>query len=195
MPSLNIFCFLFLGNDDVTDCAPCQAGKYCEGTGNTKPTADCDQGYFCPPGQHLKNPSAHICTPGHYCPTGSPAQILCESGYWTDLSKQSECKECVQGYYCDRTDGPISNYVLYPCAEGFYCPNGTRYSTQHGCPNGTYGNRTKLIDASQCLFCPAGRYCLGKFRRNEDFIVLGVHKRIIYLGSSCYVLSGCCHAF
>lgn len=121
----------------------------------------CDPGFYCPKGQRQKDPPDYTCNEGHYCPGGTETAVQCESGTWTDLKKQSKCKECVEGYYCDRKEGVISNYADYPCPNGYYCPNGTRYAEEYGCPNGTFGNGTKLTRPDQCLQCPAGRYCFG----------------------------------
>ncbi|XP_070551431.1 multiple epidermal growth factor-like domains protein 6 [Ptychodera flava] len=55
----------------------------------------------------------------------------------------------------------MTDYSSYPCQLGFYCPNGTEFSTQYGCPNGTYGTATKLEDVSQCDQCPEGKFCRG----------------------------------
>ena len=56
---------------------------------------------------------------------------------------QHECKECPAGYFCDATlqnDTFCSHGVQNPapCPTGHYCPNGTRYGTEFGCPNGTF---------------------------------------------------------
>ena len=157
------FLLFIAGNQKLEDCSLCEPGRYCQHPGKTEPTGDCEQGFYCPAGQSQKDPPTHICQPGYKCPTGSPAQQLCESGTWTDLPKQFECKECVEGFYCDRKDGPITDYNSYPCPNGYYCPNGTMFSTQYGCLNGTYGNGTRLTGPEQCLQCPAGKYCLGEF--------------------------------
>ncbi len=155
------FAFLLSGNSLHSQCSPCTSGSYCSGIGNTKPTGLCDAGFYCPAGQ--SNKQAKNCTAGHYCPIGSPAPILCNSGTWQDQIQQSSCKICPEGYYCDSKDGPIIIPSLYKCPNGYYCPNGTRYAVEFGCPNGTYGNGTGLVRASQCLSCPPGKYCLGKF--------------------------------
>ena len=143
----------------MSQCQPCTNGSYCEGTGNIKPTGPCDAGYYCPSGQHSR--TAFSCNGGYYCPTGSPNQVLCPSGKWQDLTQQYECKVCSEGYFCDRANGPITDVTSNPCPNGYFCPNGTRFATEYGCPNGTYGNGTKLVRASQCLKCPPGRYCHG----------------------------------
>ena len=151
----------------VSQCLSCINGSYCLGTGNIKPTGLCDAGFYCPMGQNNKR--AFGCPAGYYCPTGSAAPLLCESGKWQDEVQKATCKTCPEGYYCDSKYGPITNYAIYSCLNGFYCPNGTRYAVEFGCPSGTYGNGTGLVRASQCLSCPPGKYCLGKFVENFDY--------------------------
>ena len=77
---------------------------------------------------------------------------------------QSSCKECPSSYYCDGTlqnDTYCSHGVQnpQPCPEGHYCPNGTQYATQYGCPNGTYSDKMNLASADECTSCPGGMYC------------------------------------
>ncbi|XP_022100039.1 zonadhesin-like [Acanthaster planci] len=141
----------------LSECDDCTAGYYCETPGLTRPTGPCQEGYYCPSGQDIKNPMA--CDAGYYCEEGSPEQVECPSGTYQDESTQSSCKICNAGYYCNVADAPISDYTLYPCPIGYYCPNGTEYSTQYGCALGTYGNATMLERQDQCLDCPAGKYC------------------------------------
>lgn len=45
------------------------------------------------------------------------------------------------------------------CPAGFWCPTGTKFSTEFSCPSGTYSNRTLLSEASSCTECTAGFYC------------------------------------
>jgi len=45
------------------------------------------------------------------------------------------------------------------CQEGHFCPDGTRFATQNPCPLGTYSNKTKLVNASQCHPCDGGWFC------------------------------------
>ncbi len=119
----------------------------------------CPLGYYCPPGQNSS--MAYPCGTGHHCPEGSPAEVLCPGGEYQDQTTQAECKPCVSGYYCDLADGPISDYTLYPCPNGSYCPNGTSYSTEYLCPAGTYNPMTQLGDISECTQCDPGQFCSG----------------------------------
>lgn len=70
------------------------------------------------------------------------------------------------GYYCDFGDQPISNYTEYLCPIGYYCPTGTEFATQYGCPAGTYSPYLQLTSAEECTFCPSGKYCYGS---NETY--------------------------
>ena len=67
----------------------------------------------------------------------------------------------VLGYYCDFADRPLVDYTPYPCPIGYFCPNGTEYSTQFGCPAGTYNPYTMLEKEEDCTQCDAGKYCSG----------------------------------
>ncbi len=42
---------------------------------------------------------------------------------------------------------------------GYYCPTGTKYSTEHPCPAGTFSNLTGVANLTECQACPAGYYC------------------------------------
>ena len=63
------------------------------------------------------------------------------------------------GYFCDVANAPFTSYTSYVCPIGYYCPNGTEFSTQYGCPKGMYGTATQLETPSQCTSCDPGRYC------------------------------------
>lgn len=63
------------------------------------------------------------------------------------------------GYYCDNQQRPVTDFTLYPCPQGFYCPPGTKRSTQYSCPVGTFGPRQKLKTVKECQSCPPGKYC------------------------------------
>ena len=63
------------------------------------------------------------------------------------------------GYYCDSSAGPVQDFSLHPCPEGYYCPPGTFVATQHSCPVGTYGRRKGLRSITECQLCPAGKFC------------------------------------
>lgn len=43
--------------------------------------------------------------------------------------------------------------------SGYYCPAGTKYSTEYPCPLGTFSNVTGLQNVSVCTACPGGYFC------------------------------------
>lgn len=73
------------------------------------------------------------------------------------------------GYYCDRSDGPISDYTLYDCPLGYYCPEGTRMMNEFGCPNGTYGEGLNFQNATSCSQCDPGKYCSPEGRTKSEW--------------------------
>ena len=52
---------------------------------------------------------------------------------------------------------PVTDYSPYPCPVGHYCVNGTRFSTEYPCPNGTYGPVEKLQSEEECSPCDPGK--------------------------------------
>ena len=77
---------------------------------------------------------------------------------------QMDCKECPEGYYCDGTlqNSSVCSHGVQnpvPCQPGYYCPNGTRFSTEHPCPNGTFSASLNLKASSECQPCTGGMYC------------------------------------
>ena len=80
------------GNKELGNCTECTSGSYCEGWKNFETTEKCDAGFYCPPGQEVRNPNGLECTKGHYCPQGSPVPVRCDSGYYQDEIGKSSCK-------------------------------------------------------------------------------------------------------
>ncbi|KYO38996.1 hypothetical protein Y1Q_0022586 [Alligator mississippiensis] len=163
---------------------PCPPGFYCSASGLSVPSGECAAGFYCTGGAASPKPTdgvtGNICPPGTYCNPGSAMPVLCPAGTFCGLQGQSmvsECQpclsgfycavpglsapsgECWEGYYCDSSQGPVSNFTLYPCPQGFYCPAGTQQATQHSCPPGTFGPRQRLKSMAECQGCPPGKYC------------------------------------
>ncbi|XP_019363984.1 PREDICTED: multiple epidermal growth factor-like domains protein 11 [Gavialis gangeticus] len=163
---------------------PCPPGLYCSASGLSVPSGECAAGFYCTGGAASPKPTdgvtGNICPPGTYCIPGSAMPMLCPAGTFCGLQGQSmvsECQPCLsgfycavsglsapsgqcwEGYYCDSSQGPISNVTLYPCPQGFYCPPGTQKATQHSCPPGTFGPRQRLKSMDECQGCPPGKYC------------------------------------
>ncbi|XP_021231890.1 zonadhesin-like isoform X5 [Numida meleagris] len=163
---------------------PCHAGFYCNASGLSVPSGECSAGFYCKGGAVLPNPTddvtGNICPAGTYCTAGSAEPKLCPAGTFSSLPGRrtlAECQpcpsgfycegpglsaptgECWEGYYCDNQQGPVIDFTLYPCSQGFYCPQGTSRSTQYSCPAGTFGPRQKLKAVKECQSCPPGKYC------------------------------------
>ena len=62
-----------------SDCTQCPGGSYCEGTGNSYPTGECGEGYYCPAGSVEKEPADKFCPVGNFCPAGSSAPLPCRN--------------------------------------------------------------------------------------------------------------------
>ena len=167
---------------EVSQCKPCDPGKYCgfEHAGNY--TGDCDPGHWCKYGVDRPDPignnvtacnASHsntscphydgretgyggICPVGHYCPRGSDTPLRCPPGTYGPVTKLAECWTCPMGYYCP---GNNSDYETRPCPKGYYCPNGTSDLYQFPCSPGTYNNRTRQTRRDDCVSCAPGMYC------------------------------------
>ncbi|CAG5098823.1 Oidioi.mRNA.OKI2018_I69.XSR.g16008.t1.cds [Oikopleura dioica] len=138
-----------------------------EGWGNTFLTGvECEAGWYCEKGTY--NRYGDLCTRHHYCPKRSYYPIPCPTGKWQPNSGSIECTDCPAGWFCNVTDignshrePPSAEEYPKPCEIGYYCPEGT--TKQEVCPDGTYGNRTRLASADDCLTCPPGYYCSDGF--------------------------------
>ena len=153
------------GADSQSDCLPCDPGRYCDAPGISAPTGNCNEGFYCQSGVNIQTPSGGhlgdgaVCPPGSFCPEASFQPTPCQQGTYNNLTTQSSCLDCPQGYYCPSN---TSDYSIYPCMIGHYCPTSTEYFDQHPCPEGTYNNRTHATSTDDCLMCPPGKYCAGE---------------------------------
>ncbi|XP_075046430.1 uncharacterized protein LOC142107145 [Mixophyes fleayi] len=143
----------------VSDCKACPPGYYCNSSGITFPTGQCSEGYYCPEGQTL--PNSLPCPVGHRCPGGSPNPIPCESGFYQKDERQTTCRTCEAGFYCELRGRPVSDFTQFICPQGYFCPAGTQFGTQYSCPAGMYGPRHGLSSITECVYCPSGKYCKG----------------------------------
>ena len=141
----------------MNDCKLCPAGKYCDQPGLQFPTGDCDPGYYCPTGSVSKREK--ICDFGHFCVGGRALPEPCPSGEYQDEQGRTSCKICVERFFCDAKYGPVVNYTSSICPEGYFCPAGTKYATEHPCDIGTYNNGVGRANKNECLPCLAGLYC------------------------------------
>ncbi|EDV28435.1 uncharacterized protein TRIADDRAFT_51343 [Trichoplax adhaerens] len=143
----------------INDCFPCTPGDYCNGTARTVTAGKCDQGYYCPSGQSIPNPSQYQCPEGYYCSIGTATPQNCPRGQYQPQKGQSACVTCPAGYTCDTSLAPIDNLANASCITGYYCPMGTKFATEYPCPIGTFNNRTGITSINNCSTCLAGYYC------------------------------------
>lgn len=87
------------GTQSVSDCVPCDPGKYCVSAGLSAPTADCAGGWYCVWGAWSDQPfdiaaynesysdcfcpnnkTGGQCQPGQFCPPGSVQPTPCTTG-------------------------------------------------------------------------------------------------------------------
>lgn len=160
---------------------PCALGHYCpsgtvyttqypcpSGTWNPNRTdlvqpsgcQTCPERKACWSGTGHSSQPIRDCYPGHYCPPGTPHEEAfdCPAGTFSSsvaLADVSECWTCDPGSWCG--GGQIAPSGA--CARGYYCPAGTRFSTQFPCPPGTYSNETNNSVVDQCEPCPLGHFC------------------------------------
>lgn len=152
------------GLSSELQCTPCDGGMYCGGVGLTRPTGECDAGYYCHSGVNVSAPSGSVytgiggdCLPGHHCPAGSQVPVPCDRGLFAAREGQSHCDVCPAGAYCPSQSVNPLNETL--CLPGFYCPLGTKYATQYPCKVGFYNNATGATSHDDCRPCPPGLYC------------------------------------
>ena len=142
-----------MGLSDARGCVPCKRGFYCT---TDVPEEICDAGYVCEKGSSTPQPvdsqHGYRCQPGTYCPRGAVESISCPVGTFNNQYGQGQCTPCGAELECltvGLTEGT-------PCGSGYYCPGGGR---RVACPEGTYSNKTRLSQASDCLPCAGGKHC------------------------------------
>ncbi|KAE9138231.1 hypothetical protein PF007_g1495 [Phytophthora fragariae] len=155
-------------------CSTCEAGYFCNSdttsaanmrsnaVGWAAPGAlygTCYNGSYCPPGSDSEPAlETDACPPGYFCPTGTPAPIICPAGTYSNLTGQDSMSDC--------TPTPAGFYslagALQPsgvCSPGFYCPLRSTSQTQVPCPARYYLNRTMGQSEEDCALCVSGSYC------------------------------------
>lgn len=154
-------------NGEMSTPTPCPAKKWSI-KGQTA-CSDCPGGYYCPGSPvELKK-----CTAGYYCPAGSSAETLCGAGYYCPAGSEKQLR-CPPGAKCgtglgdwqkvdpgsssERDNSDVLQTI--PCAEGFYCEEGSRTSQSKACPPGTY-SQASATEFDSCKECEPGFYCPG----------------------------------
>jgi predicted outer membrane repeat protein len=156
------------GRLGATAALPCEEGTYSNATGASS-AADCRR---CPEGHACTTGSTAPlrCSPGTYAPGsgGLAACLLCPAGKYQDESGALACKDCGGGSYC-----PVASSAQLPCPSGSYSNRSgltapiecTRCEPGFACSTGVLrptacnpGSHAPLLEMSQCLMCPAGKY-------------------------------------
>lgn len=148
------------GAASAADCPTCPVGKYCPR--QTTTPIDCTAGSFCPEGSSKPT----------FCPIGTYSSSL-------DLESVTDCTDCPAGKYCDESGSTAptgdcsEGFICYGkatqkdprdgvtgeyCPVGGYCPLGT--TTVIACSLGTFNPIRGATDASGCIACDSGRYCV-----------------------------------
>ena len=145
------------GGQLINDCILCTPGSYCEGSGLSEISGECEAGFYCSFGANVSYPSdgltGDICPIGHYCPEGSAMPRSCEDGTYANVSGTDSCLGCPVGFFC-----PAMTIEPHVCSPGFYCPSGTGLDLRP-CPRGTYSPHSGLGQSEQCTPCTGGSYC------------------------------------
>ena len=141
---------------NISDCNTCPPGYFCQDYGMDNSLDPCPEGYFCLAGSI--DGKENECPKGYYCPFGSSFPILCASGSFQDRQRQSSCKKCPAGSFCNNRNGSIESPSGL-CPVGYYCPNGTKHEFEYACPKGSYNDGIGKIDISGCKSCPKGHFC------------------------------------
>lgn len=145
-----------------TQCATCPPGKICTTDGLTTYTSptNCPAGFYCSPlGDKTAGDKTGVCTTGYYCPLNSALPIDCPGGHYCDGG--ATFTKCSAGYYCTTRATQANPTTAVEgggiCPAGYYCPLGS--DSPIACPPGTYNPSTLGQSLSNCLPCPAGKYC------------------------------------
>ncbi|XP_035241562.1 multiple epidermal growth factor-like domains protein 6 [Anguilla anguilla] len=142
----------------ASECSPCGGGRYCSGVGQTAPSGDCREGFYCreraTSATPADGPTGGLCPAGSFCPSGSAAPTPCPPGTFsnsTGLTGLQQCANCPPGYYCS---GSNSTSPTGPCFAGHYCPTGSASPTQHEVEKGQYST----AGAARAQLCPLGTF-------------------------------------
>ena len=144
-------------------CQDCKAGYYCPDTTEARQIR-CPDGYYsgtkqaactvCPQGSSCVNQTSVVgCPAGTYSQEGELHCTKCEAGLTCD--DRGNPKYCSQGWYSN-------NGACTSCSDNHYCPGNT--VMELACPLGMIPDATN----SDCVFCPAGKYCESEVSSGQD---------------------------
>lgn len=177
------------GSDSAADCWECPPGFFCptNAADVTKKVQPCPAGYYCFAGVTAGTicPKGFYCPEGSNMPIPCPRGYY---GSSTGLSAPTCSGFCAAGFYCDMVEDLTTYYTsthivgsfpcvnhrvvsitdhhcvtgstsnnMFQCSKGYYCPEGSTIET--ACPIGTYNSFVGKSSLSDCLDCPAGKYC------------------------------------
>ncbi|KAM9299008.1 uncharacterized protein PAF06_016002 [Gastrophryne carolinensis] len=150
------------GMSSPDSCLACPPGRFCRGEASSDISGNCSAGFYCVLGAAVESPvdgsTGSLCPKGHYCPSGTSYPLPCENGFYQDLERQSNCKICPEGFYCNITELAGSTDPE-ACPAGHFCPKGSYSGVMRKCPRGTYSPDKQLKEEVECRPCPAGFYC------------------------------------
>ena len=144
-----------------TVCVICPPGKVCDELGIITPTKLCQPGHYCKLGAKHDRPTnfategGHLCDAGFYCPSGTITMKPCPDGYYEPRTGSYLCQVCPVGYFCPTDAAGTPTPTI--CPINHYCP--AQVSAGIFCPSGTYTDQQGLEAATQCRYCPPGKYC------------------------------------
>lgn len=147
----------------ITDCFPCDTGKYCSNAGLTAPTGNCDAGFWCGLGSPVRNPGygPQQIRSGFYWNSTDPINTgnstyggQCPQGYWCAAGTYTPTA-CAAGQY-QPVLGGTSIAACLTCTTGNYCPAASANPT--ACPVGTFLSTTGATSVFACQLCPLGTF-------------------------------------
>ena len=163
------------GGTDSSGCATCPTGYYC-GI-NTVTPIECPLGYYCVAGvsEGTKCPKGYygassqlraqaectICPQGRYCSQAglSEPDGLCDSSYFCGEGSTSPAPETRRRVLINESGKRYLQASSGVCPAGGYCEQGSKYPTR--CPPGTFSTVEGQDEASDCIACTNGHYCVG----------------------------------
>ena len=173
----------------VSSCLACPAGKYCDTTGLSEYSGQCQAGFLCVSGSSSATPGYNststlydeansvtngACPRGYTCATGAIYPQPCSPGTYQPNTQQTSCIACPTTFYCPEFG--MSTTSTTRCSDRYHCISGANVSkpidgtTGRLCARGNYcqqgaetvcpaGTYGPVEGLSSCYQCPMGYYC------------------------------------
>ena len=144
-----------------TTPASCPPGTYREATGGTAllSCAACPAGYKCTGTTITPDP----CLIGEYSPSGQSVCSSCSAGFYCHQEGTSDAEmalnRCPKSMTCPLGTDHVPTGQIDPCPVGHYCPEAVAAPVP--CIPGYYNPSLLGEVITDCLECPAGRFCSG----------------------------------